>query len=44
MATGTFVNIGEFNSDAESIAAYTERVDLYFVANDVPKENMCLCS
>ena len=38
MATGTFGNIGEFNSDAESVAAYTERVDLYFMANDVPSE------
>ena len=38
MATGTFGNIGEFNSDAESVAAYTERVDLYLAANDVPSE------
>ena len=38
MVTGTFGNIGEFNSDAESVAAYTERVDLYFMANDVPSE------
>ena len=36
--TGTFGNIGGFNSDAESVAAYTERVDFYFVANDVPSE------
>ena len=38
MVTGTFGTIGEFNSDAESVAAYTERVDLYFMANDVPSE------
>jgi len=38
MATGTFGNIGEFNSDTESVAAYTERVDLYLAANNVPSE------
>jgi len=33
-----FSNIGEFNSNAESVAAYTERVDLYFMANNVLSE------
>jgi len=33
-----FSNIGEFNSNAESVAAYTERVDLYLAANNVPSE------
>ena len=36
MATVTFGRIGEFNPDVESVAAYMERIDLYFVANDVP--------
>ena len=38
MATSTFGHVEEFNPDAESIAAYTERIDLYFVANDVPED------
>ncbi len=35
MATSTFGRIEEFNSEAESIASYLERIDLYFLANDV---------
>ncbi len=35
VATATFGRIEEFKPEAESIASYLERIDLYFLANDV---------
>ncbi len=35
MATSTFGRIEEFNSEAECIASYLERIDHYFLANVV---------
>ena len=39
MAARTSIGqIQEFNHDSESFAAYVERVELFFTANDIPAE------
>ena len=38
MATAVFGLMERFNSDNEGIQAYLERVELYFVANEVGEE------
>ena len=35
MATATYGNLQEFNPDVEGIAAYLERAEIYFKANDI---------
>ena len=34
----TFGIVQEFNPDSDSVNAYTERVNLFFTANDIPAE------
>ena len=34
----TFGRIEEFNSEVESFSAYHERIELFFVANEIPEE------
>ena len=36
MATFTFCQLQEFQPDVESIDAYLERVEMYFLANEIP--------
>jgi hypothetical protein len=36
MATRTFGQLQEFQPETESIDAYLERVDMYFLANEIP--------
>ena len=38
MATATLGTLQEFQPDAEPIAAYLERVNLYFEANDIKED------
>lgn len=38
MATTSFRHMDQFNSDNETIAAYLERIELYFYSNEIPED------